>query len=152
MCNMFNKRAQGKGLNAASQSVAYCELDYVLQETVLHWRYCYRLLSTCFHPKQRQLRNLNIVGWLALSGYYFGKEICVGRWEAVQVGKEGESMRETGSEVELQHSQVAWMPVLGEAQEAGELAGKDLLLWEEKLPPVVCVLLCLWEQTLYCST
>lgn len=63
-----------------------------------------------------------------MSGYYFGKEICVGRREAVQVGKEGESMRETGSEAELQHSQVAWMPVLGEAQEAGELAGKDLLL------------------------
>lgn len=33
---MLNKRAQGKGLNAASQPVVQCELDYVLQETVLH--------------------------------------------------------------------------------------------------------------------
>ena len=43
-------------------------------------------------------------------------------------GKEGDSMWETGSEEELQHSQAAWMPVLGEAQKARELAGKDLLL------------------------
>lgn len=53
--------------------------------------------------------------------------MCVSRQEAVQVGKEGENMREIGSYAELQHSQVVWMPVLGESPR-GELAGKDLLM------------------------
>lgn len=88
-------------------TLVYCKLDYVLQKTILHLRYCNRLLSTCFHPKQRQSRNLNIVGSWALSGYCFGKGICVGGWETVQVGKEGGSVWERGSQGEL-HGCLSW--------------------------------------------
>lgn len=57
-----------------------------------------------FPPKTKAAQEF--VGRLAFSGYYFGKEICVSRQEAVQVEKEGESMWETGSYAELQPSQV----------------------------------------------
>lgn len=46
----------------------------------------------------------------------------------VQVGKEGDSMWDTGSRGELQHSRSCAQAWPGEAQEATEPAGKNLLL------------------------
>lgn len=82
-----------------------------------------------FPPKTKAAQEFEYCGKPGFVWVLFWERNTCGRRRDSSGGEGGrDSMWETGGEGELQQSRAARAPVLGEARDAGELAGKDLLL------------------------